>query len=153
MENSYFDDIDDEAPESRKAIEIEKVIQALPTDLALDLSQNLYYGAGKKKLNDETIKAQLRQWLFERFPTENPTLKNFRDAVATKVLSALNALQKQLPKEEPMPKKWHEFNDVRIILLTAAIIKVSAETVVKGDDNSEFKLKMLRSFLNIDSTS
>lgn len=145
MEDSYF--VDDEVQEN---VEQKQQNQSLPTKLDQNLSQNLYYSAGKKKLNDKTVKTQLREWLFDRFPTEDPTLKNLRDAVATEVLSALNALQKQLPKEEPMPKKWDEFNDARIILLTTAIIKVSAETVVRGDDNSEFKSKMLRSFLNID---
>lgn len=117
------------------------------TNLDQDLSQNLYYSAAERKFTNAVIRTQLKQWLFERFSTEDPTLKNLRDSVITKILSALNELQKQLPKEEPMPKEWDEFNDAKIILLTAAIIKVSAETVITEDDNSEFKLEMLRSLL------
>lgn len=132
---------------NQEEVEIEKLKQDLPTNLASDISQSLYYSAAEKKLNDKLIKDQLRRWLFDRFPTEDPVLENLRDTVVREVLSKLNELQKKLPKKEPMPKENDEFNDIRIILLTAAVIKVSAEVAVRGDDNEAFKLGMLRSFL------
>lgn len=125
-------------------VEREQEDQNLPSKLATDLSQAIYYATAESKLNDSALKKQLREWLFERFPSENRKMQTLRDSIITEVMSKLNELQKA---SEKMPNEWDEYNDARVTLLTRAVVKISAEVVIRGDQNEAFKLEMLRSFL------
>lgn len=126
-----------------EVVESVQTSQALPSNLAIDLNQAIYYNAAEKKLSDKIIKTQLKEWLFSRFATEDQGIKLLRESVVSEIIIKLNELQKQ----ETMPKAWDEFNETRVVLLTVAVVKVSAEVAVRGDDNETFKLEMLRSFL------